>query len=39
MSNHDYANALRFFKMAYEINANPQLSELIRRLETMKRTM
>jgi hypothetical protein len=39
MSNRDYANALRFFKMAYEINSTPQLAELIHRLETMKRTM
>ena len=39
MSKRDYANALRFFKMAYEINEDPKLAELIHRLETMKRTM
>jgi hypothetical protein len=39
MSKRDYANALRFYKMAYEIKADPKLAELIRRLETMKRTM
>jgi hypothetical protein len=38
-NNRDYVNALRFFKMAYEINENPQLEKLIHRLETMKRTM
>jgi hypothetical protein len=38
MIKRDYANALRFFKMAYEIKADPKLAELIRRLETMKRT-
>ena len=39
MESQDYANALRFFKMAYEINDDLRLGELIRRLETMKRTM
>jgi tetratricopeptide (TPR) repeat protein len=39
MESGDYANALRFFKMAYEINDDPRLGEFIHRLETMKRTM
>jgi len=39
MRRRDYANALRFFKMAYEINDDPRLGELIHRFETIKRTM
>ena len=39
MRRRDYANALRFFKMAYEINDDPRLGELIHRMETTKRTM
>jgi tetratricopeptide (TPR) repeat protein len=39
MNKRDYANALRFFKMAYEFRADPKLAELIRRLETMKKAM
>jgi hypothetical protein len=39
MDSHDYANALLFYKMAYEINDDPRLGEFIHRLETMKRTM
>jgi hypothetical protein len=38
MNSRDYANALRFFKLAYEINDDPRLRELIHRLETMKGT-
>jgi hypothetical protein len=39
MDSHDYADALKFYKMAYEINDDPRLGEFIHRLETMKRTM
>jgi len=39
MDSRDYANALRFYKMAYEINDDPRLGEFIHRLETRKRTM
>ena len=39
MESHDYANALKFYKMAYEINDDPRLGEFIHRLETMKGTM
>jgi hypothetical protein len=35
MDSHDYANALKFYKMAYEINDDPRLGEFIHRLETM----
>ena len=38
MNSRDYANALRFFKLAYEINDDPRLRELIHRLETNKGT-
>jgi hypothetical protein len=38
MDSHDYANALIFYKMAYEINDDPRLGEFIHRLETMKKT-
>jgi hypothetical protein len=36
MDSHDYAHALIFYKMAYEINDDPRLGEFIHRLESMR---
>jgi hypothetical protein len=39
MDSHDYTDALKYYKMAYEINDDPRLGEFIHRLEAMKGTM